>query len=353
VEFHREDRFVIRHVRTEDVDAFVENRNDPTTAEFQSWTLPYPVDKGEKLISELVSLGRPTDGEWFSFAIADPITDRLIGDVAIHLESGGRAAMLGYNVSSAYRRQGIAFSATTWVVEYLFNDLEVKRIHASLHPENFASMTLLEKLGFVYEGTARQAYWVGDTCTDDPKFGLLRSDWTAWKRRPRQRPNNVELALITPANRNVFGLVTHHSQERFVAPMGKSASDALIADVDDNGGTIVPWFRAVVADDEVVGFVMVAEPTATNPHPFLWRLLVDRMHQRRGIGRAVLDGLVDRYRSAGYDRLLVSWVPGIGSPEPMYLAYGFVPTGEMEDDEIVASYDLSGDLVRAATRQAD
>jgi diamine N-acetyltransferase len=29
-------------------------------------------------------------------------------------------------------------------------------------------------------------------------------------------------------------------------------------------------------------------------------------------------------------------VPGKGSPEPMYLAHGFVPTGEIDDGEVVA-----------------
>ncbi len=123
--------------------------------------------------------------------------------------------------------------------------------------------------------------------------------------------------------------------------MGKSMADALIPDLDDNGGILLPWFRAVIADGVLVGFVMVAEPTETNPFPMLWRLLVDRMHQRRGIGRKVLDLLADRYRSNGNEKLLVSWVPGRDSPEPMYLRFGFVPTGEICEGEIVAALTLA------------
>ncbi len=350
MELYRTDRFVVRHFRTEDVTAYVDYRSDETTAEFQSWTIPYPAEKAKLSIADFIMREKPTDGEWFSFAIADPTTDILIGDVAVNLEWNGRAAMIGYNVAANYRRHRIAFDATTWVIQHLFNDLGVQRIHASLHPENFASMTLLEQLGFIYEGTARQSFWVGDMCTDDPQYGLLRSDWDAWNSRPRHHPEIVELVEITPANREVFRLVTHRSQERFVAPMGKSASDALIPDVDDGGGVLVPWFRAIMADGVLVGFVMLAAPTATNPHPFLWRFLIDRMHQRRGIGTVVLDILVAQYRTEGHDRLLVSWVPGIGSPEAMYLNYGFVPTGEMEGDEVVAALALNVDR-DCATKQ--
>ncbi|HRE01785.1 MAG TPA: GNAT family N-acetyltransferase, partial [Ilumatobacteraceae bacterium] len=86
--------------------------------------------------------------------------------------------------------------------------------------------------------------------------------------------------------------------------------------------------------------VMLSMPTATQDDPYLWRLLVDRLHQRRGIGTAVLDLLVAMCRERGDSTLLVSWAPGRGSPEPMYLAYGFVPTGEIEGDEIVAAFPL-------------
>ena len=54
------------------------------------------------------------------------------------------------------------------------------------------------------------------------------------------------------------------------------------------GTPVEPWFRAIAADGELVGFIMVAEPLPTQPHPYLWRLMVDWRHQGRGIGRAAI-----------------------------------------------------------------
>jgi RimJ/RimL family protein N-acetyltransferase len=341
MQLHQSDKFVIRRFRMDDLDAYVAYRNDETTAQFQSWTVPYPVDKARDAIGKVVVLEGPISGEWFTYAIADPVSDVLIGDVAVMLEWEGRSAMIGYTLAPQSRGKGIAFEATSWVINRLFVELKVQRIHAALHPDNVASMMLLERLGFLYEGTARQAYWVGDLCTDDPQFGLLFADWKVWNERLRNKPEHVELVEVTPTNRAaVFALQTHHSQRRFVSPMQKSAVDALVPDPDDDGGAVVPWFRAIVADGEIVGFVMLASPTDTNPHPFLWRLLIDRMHQRRGIGWQVLELLTKQYRASGYEKLLVSWQPGKGSPEPMYLRYGFVPTGETHGTEIVAEISL-------------
>jgi RimJ/RimL family protein N-acetyltransferase len=338
------DQFTIRQFTGDDIEAYVAYRSDPSTVQYQSWTAPYPRDKAEQSIAEFAAMGGPVDGQWFSYAIADPTTDLLIGDIAVRLEWGGRSAELGYNVASSHRRRGIAVGAARWVIEHLLVKLNVQRIHASLHPENTASMMVLEQLGFLYEGTARQAYWVDNVCTDDPQFGLLRADWEAWNGRPRHHPAKVELVEVIPQNHvAVFGLQTHFSQQRFVSTMGKSAADALVPDVDDDGGVIVPWFRAVVADGTIVGFVMVAASTPTLPHPFLWRLLIDRMHQRRGIGTRVLKLLAVQYRMQGHDTFLASWKPGIGSPGPLYLNFGFVLTGEEEDGEVVGAFDLTRD----------
>ena len=92
----------------------------------------------------------------------------------------------------------------------------------------------------------------------------------------------------------------------------------------------------MAADGDLVGFVMLAEPTEVHPEPYLWRLLVDRLHQRRGIGERILDLLVDQCRAWGVDTLMTSWVDGVGSPRGFYERNGFVPTGEIIDGEVEA-----------------
>ena len=129
-------------------------------------------------------------------------------------------------------------------------------------------------------------------------------------------------------------LETHWTQRQLVAPMEWSFADALIP----RSTTVRRWCmdEGRDGDDELVGFVMLALVTAAHPEPYLWRLLVDRLHQRRGIGRRVLDLIVEECETRGWSTLTTSWDPRRGTPELFYLSYGFVPTGEIEDDEIVA-----------------
>ena len=85
---------------------------------------------------------------------------------------------------------------------------------------------------------------------------------------------------------------------------------------------------------------MLARTTPNHPEPYLWRLLIDRMHQRRGIASRALALIAEECRAMGDSTLLVSWVEGKGSPRPFYLAHGFVPTGRIVDGETEARLQL-------------
>jgi diamine N-acetyltransferase len=102
-----------------------------------------------------------------------------------------------------------------------------------------------------------------------------------------------------------------------------------------------PWYRAIYAGQEPVGFVMLSYdvPPGDPDQPFryfLWRLLIDSRHQGRGYGRGAMELVIEHLRDRPDATELVTSVhPGPGSPGPFYRGLGFEPTGEwLEDEEI-------------------
>lgn len=144
----------------------------------------------------------------------------------------------------------------------------------------------------------------------------------------------VELRQVTEENvRAICRLAVAPSQSGFVAPNAVSLAQALFAPK--------AWYRAIYADGQPVGFAMLSIDTET-PEYFLWRLMVGAEFQGRGYGRAALGLIVEHVRSLPNAReLVVSWVPADGGPEPFYLDLGFVPTGEMDEGEVVARLELA------------
>jgi diamine N-acetyltransferase len=139
----------------------------------------------------------------------------------------------------------------------------------------------------------------------------------------------VELREITRETvREICALQVAPEQRGFVAPNAVSLAEASFAPL--------AWTRAVVADDVPVGFAMLSLDQAA-PEYYLWRLMIAEGFQGRGYGRAAVRLIADHVRTLpGARELLVSWVPAAGGPEPFYLGLGFVPTGEVDDGEVVA-----------------
>jgi diamine N-acetyltransferase len=107
-----------------------------------------------------------------------------------------------------------------------------------------------------------------------------------------------------------------------------------------------PWYRAVYDGDEAVGFVMLSWNVTPDPPDiigpwFLWKLIVDRRHQGRGYGRAIVHRVADIVRAEGAKELLTSFATGSGNPGPFYKRVGFVPTGDVDNEgEIIVSLRL-------------
>ncbi len=334
-------RLLIRPFVPDDAADLARRRSDPEVAKYQNWIVPYPVERAETMVASVVTMGGPENGEWWMAAVCDRSNGEVLGDLALHMSEDGRSAEIGYTFASENWGKGYASESVDAFLGYLFDELGVTRVFGMLHPDNPASAMVLERSGFLFEGHTRSSFWLDGEVSDDWIYGLLRSDWEDWKNRPQGPPEKVELIEVTAENYGtVAKLTTHKTQESFVAPMLWSYADALFPEEVD-GAPLLPWMRAIAADGEFVGFVMLALGTEHHPHPYLWRLLIDRRHQRRGIGAKALDLVEDEMRARGAAALYVSWSEGKGSPAPMYLKRGYEITGRIIDGETEAKKQLS------------
>ena len=128
------------------------------------------------------------------------------------------------------------------------------------------------------------------------------------------------------------------AQEQFVSGVADSLQEA----VEEPDGRALSW--AVYDDTTPVGFVMISDDVGGPgyiPH-YLWKLLIDERYQRRGLGTATLDLIVEYFRGRpGVEVLSTSAGQGPGSPIAFYERYGFVRTGDVVfDDEVLLRLDI-------------
>ena len=133
-----------------------------------------------------------------------------------------------------------------------------------------------------------------------------------------------------------------------VCDLSETLSEAQRNKVADNGISIAEahfsenaWFRAIYADDTLVGFIMLHigadhDDGIDCPGVFLWRLMVGGPFQGKGFGQKAIALVVRDLKARGIGELYTSYGVGEASPEGFYKRLGFKETGDMYDDEVEA-----------------
>lgn len=98
---------------------------------------------------------------------------------AAPLDPDNRSANLGYVLTERAWGQGYAREAARGLLEWAFEATSLNRVSAQTDTRNLASARVLEKVGFLLEGTLRENVIVGDEVSDDWTYGLLRREWLA------------------------------------------------------------------------------------------------------------------------------------------------------------------------------
>jgi ribosomal-protein-alanine N-acetyltransferase len=103
-----------------------------------------------------------------------------------------RSASLGYCFDDAAWGHGYATEAARALLRWAFDTLDLNRVQAETDTRNGASARVLEKLGFVLEGTLREDCVVNGEVSDSWVYGLIRREW-----RPSSRTCIENDAAVT------------------------------------------------------------------------------------------------------------------------------------------------------------
>ncbi|GGQ64821.1 GNAT family N-acetyltransferase [Couchioplanes azureus] len=202
----------LRGLRPEDLDDLLAGYNDPDMRRFAT-VLPVPFTRAhaEEYIAELAPRMFAAGGGLY--AVADPVTDRLLGGVGIDRVQPGRAqAEIGYWTGTWARRRGVATAAVRALAGHAF-DTGLARLELLTHRENAASQRVALAAGFRPEGVRRAALpGPGEDPArvgQDGSLGQAREDALAYARLADDPPGPVERLLPDlPGGELTDGVVT-------------------------------------------------------------------------------------------------------------------------------------------------
>jgi len=141
------------------------------------WT---EADLGRRVFATRVRRAREeaeegTDYSFFIFLVSGQ-TETLVGGITLS-NVRRRAAQfvnLGYWMGQQFDGQGLMSEAVGVSLPFVFETLDLHRIHAAFLPCNAASRRVLEKNGFAEEGFAEKYLQINGRWEDHVLFGLTR-----------------------------------------------------------------------------------------------------------------------------------------------------------------------------------
>ncbi len=134
---------------------------------------PYTEQDGRDYISAMLS----ADGEE-TFAFAITVDGRVIGSIGVFRQGNihRRTAELGYYIAEEYWGRGIMTEAVKQICEHVFDKSDIIRIYAEPFAYNIASCRVLEKAGFLCEGTLRSNAVKNGKIVDMKIYSLLKTE---------------------------------------------------------------------------------------------------------------------------------------------------------------------------------
>lgn len=116
----------------------------------------------------------------YMFTMTEKDSDEFIGICAIIEEAFCPGNfVIGYQLDDTKWGKGYGSNAGAFLINLAFNNTSAHRLTGDCMGRNIGSKKIMEKIGFVHEGTQKDFYIKGDSYDDRVLYGLLKKDISA------------------------------------------------------------------------------------------------------------------------------------------------------------------------------
>lgn len=106
---------------------------------------------------------------------------RIVGQVGLGgiIRGAFQSCYIGYWIAANEVRKGYGGEAVKLAVSYAFSTLGLHRVEANIIPANEASKSLIRRLGFRHEGTAKSYLRIAGRWQDHDHWAVTKEEWGA------------------------------------------------------------------------------------------------------------------------------------------------------------------------------
>lgn len=142
------ERLILRKFKMEDAEEVFKNWcSDDEVSKYVRWTTHKNIEDTKQYLQTVMDKYKKDEYEW-GITLKD--TGELIGAMAAFINPEDNRYELGYNISRKHWRKGYTTEALRRVMDYLINDVGLKKFRCEHVKQNPASGAVMQKVGFKY-----------------------------------------------------------------------------------------------------------------------------------------------------------------------------------------------------------
>ena len=273
----------------------------------------------------------------YVFGIFAAEDDRLLGRIGLHMVSRAHSsnAVTGYHVDRQANGQGYATQALGLLLGFAFDTLGLHRVEAGVMPANEASIRVLEKNGFRWEGIQRRRLLIAGRWEDHWSYAITQEDWRDPARaQVRHAPAEVSVRRATVEDLEVL------VELRMALLLEGGYADADPASVAMLTEATRAWLRARLPEEQLVcwaaeaaGRIVAAAAYIVLPRPpsrgnprgdeaYVLNVYTHPEWRGRGIAKRLMRECLAHIRATGMKRVRLHTAPAARS---LYRRMGFEP----------------------------
>ena len=169
------ERILLRPINADDADDLYEIFSDRQVMKYYDRMPLKSRDEADGLTEMFIDCMK--DKSMLRWGIEEKSSGKLIGTCGFFcISEQNKKAEVGYELRRDRWGNGIMSEALGAIMQFIFTKTDINRVEAFVEIPNVTSMQLLDKLGFVNEGTLRQYERCRNELIDVTNWSCLRTD---------------------------------------------------------------------------------------------------------------------------------------------------------------------------------
>ena len=160
----------LRALELTDTESLAQLANDKTIYDHVRDYFPYPYTTKD---ARSFILATSKEAPVVTFAIT--YKGSLAGVIGIKKQTDiyRKSGEVGYWMGAPFRGKGITPSALALITEYAIKQLKLNRLYAGTFASNQASIRVLEKCGYLFEGVSKKAIYKNGQFLDEHRYAFV------------------------------------------------------------------------------------------------------------------------------------------------------------------------------------